>query len=291
MWSIAYGGGGYGGLCRAALALLRLARPYLAAVKVLVTCVAGFIGSQLARRLVDQGHKVLRIDNLNRYTGEGGPDYSPVMWVEIWTHLHPQTYDDSLVLLDWVGVLVKCRRLIVGTTAAGAPVPIEFHPWNLVPNIYLPAAKVWLLERDSSGLLAVSLALGGADSLGQCLGICSVIVGVLVGWRWGTAGVAAGYSVASCLSIVIEFFVVTGDKATHARDLIGALIRPIIAAAIAASAIFLVTTSVSVVALLLESCLYLLLFMAVHAALPGGFQVMVRAIRTIDSAAPLQSAS
>ena len=36
-------------------------------MKVLVTGVAGFIGYHLARRLVDQGHEVLGIDNLNEY--------------------------------------------------------------------------------------------------------------------------------------------------------------------------------------------------------------------------------
>ena len=36
-------------------------------MKVLVTGVAGFIGYHLARRLVDQGHEVLGIDNLNQY--------------------------------------------------------------------------------------------------------------------------------------------------------------------------------------------------------------------------------
>ena len=36
-------------------------------MKVLVTGVAGFIGYHLACRLVDQGHEVLGIDNLNHY--------------------------------------------------------------------------------------------------------------------------------------------------------------------------------------------------------------------------------
>ena len=36
-------------------------------MKFLVTGVAGFIGFHLARRLVDQDHEVIGIDNLNRY--------------------------------------------------------------------------------------------------------------------------------------------------------------------------------------------------------------------------------
>ena len=36
-------------------------------MKVLITGIAGFIGFHLARRLVDLGHRVFGIDNLNRY--------------------------------------------------------------------------------------------------------------------------------------------------------------------------------------------------------------------------------
>ncbi len=39
----------------------------LAFQKVLVTGVAGFIGSNVARRLIDDGYEVLGIDNLNDY--------------------------------------------------------------------------------------------------------------------------------------------------------------------------------------------------------------------------------
>ena len=45
----------------------RWKRRYASAVKVLVTGVAGFIGFHMAQRLVDQGHEVLGIDNLNQY--------------------------------------------------------------------------------------------------------------------------------------------------------------------------------------------------------------------------------
>ena len=36
-------------------------------MKVLVTGAAGFIGHHVTRRLVDQGHEVVGLDNLNRY--------------------------------------------------------------------------------------------------------------------------------------------------------------------------------------------------------------------------------
>ena len=84
-------------------------------------------------------------------------------------------YDDSLSLLDLVGVLVKRWRLIVGSTVAGGLLIFAYalltlylpssSPWNLLPNIYRPEARVLLLERESSGLSTLNVELGEADSL------------------------------------------------------------------------------------------------------------------------------
>ena len=93
---------------------------------------------------------------------------------------HAAEHDDSLSLLDLLGVLARRWRLIAGGTGAGALLIFGYalltlylptsSPWNLLPNIYRPEAKVLLLERDSSGLSALNLALEGAGSLGQLLG-------------------------------------------------------------------------------------------------------------------------
>ena len=89
-------------------------------------------------------------------------------------------HDDSLSLLDLVGVLARRWRLITGSTGAGALLIFGYamltlylptsSRWNLLPDIYRPEATVLLLERDSSGLSALNLALEGAGSLGQLLG-------------------------------------------------------------------------------------------------------------------------
>ena len=93
---------------------------------------------------------------------------------------HAAEHDDSLSLLDLLGVLARRWRLIAGGTGAGALLIFGYalltlylptsSPWNLLPNIYRPEAKVLLLERDSSRLSALNLALEGAGSLGQLLG-------------------------------------------------------------------------------------------------------------------------
>lgn len=89
-------------------------------------------------------------------------------------------HDDTVSLLDLVGVLVRRRRLIAASTTAGALLIFAYvlltlylspsSPWNLLPDIYRPQAKVLLLERESSRLSAVNLALERAGSLGELLG-------------------------------------------------------------------------------------------------------------------------
>ena len=93
---------------------------------------------------------------------------------------HPAEHDDTVSLLDLVGVLVRRRRLIVASTTAGALLILAYavltmylspsSPWNLLPDVYRPQAKVLLLERESSRLSAVNLALERAGSLGELLG-------------------------------------------------------------------------------------------------------------------------
>jgi tyrosine-protein kinase Etk/Wzc len=93
---------------------------------------------------------------------------------------HAAEQDDTVSLLDLVGVLVRRWRLIAGSTTCGALLIFAYvlltmylppsSPWNLLPDIYRPEAKVLLLERESSRLSAVNLALERAGSLGELLG-------------------------------------------------------------------------------------------------------------------------
>ena len=93
---------------------------------------------------------------------------------------HAAEPDDTISLLDLVGVLVRRRRLIAASTTAGALLIFGYvlltmylspsSPWNLLPDVYRPEAKVLLLERESSRLSAVNVALERAGSLGELLG-------------------------------------------------------------------------------------------------------------------------
>ena len=93
--------------------------------------------------------------------------------------LHAAEHDDTVSLLDLVGVVVRHRRLIAGSTTGGALLIFAYvlltmylspsSPWNLLPDVYRPEAKVLLLERETSRLSAVNLALERAGSLGELL--------------------------------------------------------------------------------------------------------------------------
>ena len=89
-------------------------------------------------------------------------------------------HDDSLSLLDLVGVLVKHWRLIIGTTAGGGLLIFAYvlltlylpssSSLNLLPNIYRAEAKVLLLERgSSSGLSTLTLQMVVEDSLRELI--------------------------------------------------------------------------------------------------------------------------
>ena len=93
---------------------------------------------------------------------------------------HAAAHDDTVSLLDLVGVLVRRRRSLAASIAAGTLLVLGYvvlttylspsSPWNLLPDVYRPQAKVLLLERESSRLSAVNLALERAGSLGELLG-------------------------------------------------------------------------------------------------------------------------
>lgn len=92
-------------------------------------------------------------------------------------------HDDALSLLDLVGVLVRRRWLIVSVTVAGTLLAVGYvllsralpasSPWNVLPDIYRPDAKVLLSEEDSSGLGSLAAGADGSGALGQLLGVAA----------------------------------------------------------------------------------------------------------------------
>ena len=104
----------------------------------------------------------------------------------------------------------------------------------------------------------------------RALRTCSVIAGVLLGSRWGVIGIAAGFSTSLCVSVVIELVYTTMGKRLPVSELVAVFLRPILSATVASTVVILIPANVSLVMFLLESSLYLAVFVSAHAALPGG---------------------
>ena len=165
----------------------------------------------------------------------------------------------------------------------------------------------WLAAIPLVRLLApagLAVALGSAiewmlTPLGQMkrllalrvLRVVAIVAGVLVGWRWGVPGLAAGYSVGACVSLVLELCGATARTKVSLGSLTGAVVRPILAAAGAGYVIFSIVTTVSAVTFLLELLLYVAMFLAIHAALPGGWKVTRSLFRAVRKALLLRTAT
>ena len=115
---------------------------------------------------------------------------------------------------------------------------------------------------------------------------CSIVIGVLAGWQWGMVGIAAGYSIASCVGLMVELAVITVDRKVSVLQLMWALTRPLTAAAAAGGAVLLIPGDVSVGMFVLKLLLYSTVFLGVHTMLPGGWAVvrgLLRAARMVTA--------
>ncbi len=196
---------------------------------------------------------------------------------------------ETFALVGWsvVGLIAaeapSVVYLLLGAKwLAAAPLVRWLSPGVLVSILGVIVTEWALIPRGNTKTLLVlrAVRLGGT------------IAGVLIGWlSGGLVGVAVGYSAASVVMLAIEMRYAASGTGVPAGNLIGTLLRPMFAAACAASFVFLVATDGSIIMLLMESCLYVVLFIAVHAVLPGGWQVMRHSLRLIREAARLQPAT
>lgn len=110
------------------------------------------------------------------------------------------------------------------------------------------------------------------------------VAGVIVGWQWGPAGIAAGYGIASLISLFGEIMYAATGTPLRARALVEAAWRSTLSGLIAGSAVFLIRPELTLATVLLEVGLYCVLFMGGHALLPGG-RALMRTAREAVSAA------
>ena len=202
------------------------------------------------------------------------------------SRLQDNTREFSKFYLHAVSLSTLAGCGLVGWITAEAPAAVSL----VFGDQWLPAIPLirWLAPAG------IAVAIGSATEwmlmpLGRmrrllelrALRLFAIVTGVLVGWHWGVTGVAAGYSVAACASLALELLGATARTKLSARSLTGVIVRPILSAACAGYLVYRISTAVSVVAFALESILYVAVFLAVHAALPGGWGVTRSSIRII----------
>ena len=159
---------------------------------------------------------------------------------------------------QWIGA-VPMVRMLGGAGLAAA----------------LGAATEWLLLPLAEMRKLIALRVARASI---------IVVGILVGWRWGVAGIAVGYSVAACTSVVIEMTVATSGRHIRRAGLILAFCRPAIAAAAASAVVLTIPDDLPVLFQLMGLLLYLVVFLIVHSVVPGGWVVTRRTLRAVRGA-------
>ena len=145
------------------------------------------------------------------------------------------------------------------------------------------AGSAWVVGKAIGWVL---VPLGAAEKLltVRVIRVGASVAGVIIGWQWGPIGVAAGYSIATVLSFVVEVLYAARGTPLRIHVLIRAAWRPILSGLAAAGVVFLIRTELGLATFLLEVGLYCTLFLSVHALLPGGWDIMRTAWRAVSSA-------
>ena len=203
------------------------------------------------------------------------------------SRLQDRSHDFSRFYIRAVSLSSLAGCCFVGWVTAEAPVVVSL----VLGDQWIPAIPFirWLSPA------AIAIAIGSATEwllmplaetrrlLGlRTLRLVVVVAGVMVGWHWGVLGVAAGYSLAACVSLTLELFGAMAHSRVSVRCLTGVIVRPILAAAFSGWFVSVISIGASVTTFVLEALLYVSVFLAVHAILPGGWaetRGLSRAIR------------
>lgn len=123
----------------------------------------------------------------------------------------------------------------------------------------------WLLvPRGHAGRLVVIRLMRCVASVG----------GVMVGWTWGPVGVAAGYGIATAVSLVGEILYVRPVLSMEGRAVFRSVWRPITSALLAAGLVLVIPSGSGFWWTALNVALYVGAFIGSHAVLPGGLHFM-----------------
>ena len=105
--------------------------------------------------------------------------------------------------------------------------------------------------------------------------------GVMVGWTWGPVGVAAGYGIATAVSLIGEILYVRPVSSMDGRAVFRSVWRPFVATLLAAGLVLAIPSGDGIWWSALTVALYAGTFLGSHALLPGGLRFMQDVRRAI----------
>ncbi|MCY4485056.1 MAG: lipopolysaccharide biosynthesis protein [Spirochaetaceae bacterium] len=185
---------------------------------------------------------------------------------------------------------------ILGLVVAEAPAFVGLllgDQWlSAIPLVrWLALAGLAAVIGKATGWILVPLGAAGKLVTVRLIRAGASVAGVIVGWQWGAAGIAAGYGVAALVSLVGEVVWATSGTPLRARALVEAAWRSVVCGLVAGSTVFLIRTELTLATLLLEVGLYCVLFIVGHALLPGGSLLMRTAREAVSVALSRQTAA
>ena len=179
------------------------------------------------------------------------------------------------LFLGAVGILVFLGCPAIGFLVMETPAVVLVlfgEKWlGMTPYVrwLSPVALVGLVEVSVTWLL-VARASGKQLVAVRGMRAVSVAVGLFVGYRWGVVGAAAGYGLATLVSCLLEFWYTAREQSRLVRGAIKILWRPVVCAGIASGVVLAIAWQRTIGLLVLESLVYLTVYLVVYLALPGG---------------------
>ena len=171
-------------------------------------------------------------------------------------------------------MITVCGCGMLGFMAAEAPalVGLVLGPqWmSTIPIArWLTLAGMAFLVAVATGWVFVSLGAGGVLFRVRAIRLAASIAGVVIGWRWGAVGVAAGYSIAVSVSLLVELVYAVRRTPLSLSILAQAIWRPLLCALVSGGTVLMIRTG-TMLGVLLEAGLYSALYVGLFTLLPGG---------------------
>ena len=187
-------------------------------------------------------------------------------------------------------VISMCGCGMLGFMAAEAPALIGLvlgAQWtSTIPIVrWLTLAGVASLVAVATGWVFVSLGAGNILLRVRAIRLGVSVAGVVIGWRWGAVGVAAGYSIAVTVSLLVESAYAVRRTPLSLSILTQAIWRPLLCALVSGGTVLMMRTG-TMLGVLLEAGLYSALYVGLFTLLPGG-RNHIRSVRRAISAARL----